>query len=154
MAKSGATRQHRVEATQITNNKRPIVKPEDLQDIKLRVPKGVWRVKMFKAYGANPTPLGFSEAGGAVRLRQRWRLPTRASDHVGRRVDVRNGLSWNAAKGAACRHPVRRGLAAILRATGCNRGPCHGPDFVYEFVRKKTRGRSRDKGQRPLIYRG
>ena len=46
---------------QITNNKRPIVKPEDLQGIKLRVQKGVWRVKMFKAYGANPTPLGFSE---------------------------------------------------------------------------------------------
>ena len=46
---------------QITNNKHPIVKPEDLQGIKLRVPKGVWRVKMFKAYGANPTPLGFGE---------------------------------------------------------------------------------------------
>ena len=46
---------------QITNNKRPIVKPDDLKGIKLRVPKGVWRVKMFQAYGANPTPLGFSE---------------------------------------------------------------------------------------------
>lgn len=46
---------------QITNNKHPIVKPADLQGIKLRVPKGEWRVKMFKAYGANPTPLGFSE---------------------------------------------------------------------------------------------
>ena len=46
---------------QITNNKHPIVKPADLEGIKLRVPKGVWRVKMFKAYGANPTPLGFSE---------------------------------------------------------------------------------------------
>ncbi|HVZ54182.1 MAG TPA: TRAP transporter substrate-binding protein [Pseudolabrys sp.] len=46
---------------QITNNKHPIVKPGDLAGIKLRVPKGVWRVKMFKAYGANPTPLGFSE---------------------------------------------------------------------------------------------
>ena len=46
---------------QITNNKHPIVKPSDLEGIKLRVPKGVWRVKMFKAYGANPTPLGFSE---------------------------------------------------------------------------------------------
>ena len=45
----------------ITNNKHPIVKPADLQGIKLRVPKGVWRVKMFQAYGANPTPLGFSE---------------------------------------------------------------------------------------------
>lgn len=46
---------------QITNNKHPIVKPEDLQGIKLRVPGGTWRVKMFKAYGANPTPLAFSE---------------------------------------------------------------------------------------------
>ena len=46
---------------QITNNKRPIVKPEDLQGIKLRVPGGTWRVKMFRAYGANPTPLAFSE---------------------------------------------------------------------------------------------
>jgi TRAP-type transport system periplasmic protein len=46
---------------QITNNKQPINKPEDLQGIKLRVPGGTWRVKMFKAYGANPTPLAFSE---------------------------------------------------------------------------------------------
>jgi len=46
---------------QITNNKRPIVKPADLDGIKLRTPKGTWRVKMFKAYGANPTPLAFSE---------------------------------------------------------------------------------------------
>lgn len=45
----------------ITNNTRPINKPEDLQDLKLRTPKSVWRVKMFKAYGANPTPLSFSE---------------------------------------------------------------------------------------------
>jgi tripartite ATP-independent transporter DctP family solute receptor len=45
----------------ITNNKRPINKPEDLQDLKLRTPKSIWRVKMFKAYGANPAPLSFSE---------------------------------------------------------------------------------------------
>jgi len=45
----------------ITNNKRPINIPEDLQDLKLRTPKSVWRVKMFKAYGANPAPLSFSE---------------------------------------------------------------------------------------------
>lgn len=45
----------------ITNNKRPIYKPEDLQGLKLRTPKSVWRVKMFKAYGANPSPLSFSE---------------------------------------------------------------------------------------------
>ncbi|HKA33205.1 MAG TPA: TRAP transporter substrate-binding protein, partial [Candidatus Binatia bacterium] len=41
----------------ITNNVRPIVKPDDLKGIKLRVPGGVWRVKMFKAYGANPSPM-------------------------------------------------------------------------------------------------
>jgi TRAP-type transport system periplasmic protein len=46
---------------QITNNKHPIVKPADLQGLKLRVPGGTWRVKMFKAYGANPSPLAFSE---------------------------------------------------------------------------------------------
>ena len=45
----------------ITNNKRPINIPADLQDLKLRTPKSVWRVKMFKAYGANPAPLSFSE---------------------------------------------------------------------------------------------
>jgi TRAP-type transport system periplasmic protein len=46
---------------QITNNVRPIVKPEDLKGVKLRTPRGVWRVKMFEAWGANPTPMAFSE---------------------------------------------------------------------------------------------
>jgi tripartite ATP-independent transporter DctP family solute receptor len=51
---------------QITNNKRPIVKPDDLQGIKLRVPEGKWRVKMFQAYGANPSPMKFSEVFTAL----------------------------------------------------------------------------------------
>jgi TRAP-type transport system periplasmic protein len=46
---------------QITNNKRPIKTPEDLKGIKLRTPKGEWRVKMFQAYGANPSPMSLSE---------------------------------------------------------------------------------------------
>jgi tripartite ATP-independent transporter DctP family solute receptor len=46
---------------QITNNVRPINAPEDLQGVKLRTPRGVWRVKMFEAYGANPTPMSFAE---------------------------------------------------------------------------------------------
>jgi tripartite ATP-independent transporter DctP family solute receptor len=50
----------------ITNNTRPINKPEDLQGIKLRTPKGTWRVKMFQAYGANPTPMAFSEVFTAL----------------------------------------------------------------------------------------
>jgi tripartite ATP-independent transporter DctP family solute receptor len=45
----------------ITNNKLPINVPADLQGLKLRTPKGAWRVKMFKAYGANPTPMALSE---------------------------------------------------------------------------------------------
>lgn len=50
----------------ITNNTRPIVKPEDLAGVKLRTPKGAWRVKMFKLYGANPTPMAFSEVFTAL----------------------------------------------------------------------------------------
>jgi len=50
----------------ITNNVRPIVKPEDLKGIKLRVPGGVWRVKMFQAYGANPSPMPFAEVYSAL----------------------------------------------------------------------------------------
>ena len=45
----------------ISNNKRPIKVPDDLKGIKLRVPEGKWRVKMFQAYGANPSPMKFSE---------------------------------------------------------------------------------------------
>src|SRR5690349_68202 len=50
----------------ITNNKRPIVTPADLQGMKLRVPEGKWRVKMFQAYGANPSPMKFSEVFTAL----------------------------------------------------------------------------------------
>jgi len=51
----------------ITNNKRPINVPGDLDGIKLRTPKGKWRVKMFKAYGANPSPMAFSEVFTALK---------------------------------------------------------------------------------------
>jgi tripartite ATP-independent transporter DctP family solute receptor len=50
----------------ITNNKHPIVTPADLKGIKLRVPEGKWRVKMFQAYGANPSPMKFSEVFTAL----------------------------------------------------------------------------------------
>jgi tripartite ATP-independent transporter DctP family solute receptor len=50
----------------ITNNVRPIVKPDDLKGIKLRVPGGVWRVKMFKAYGGNPSPMPLGEVYSAL----------------------------------------------------------------------------------------
>ncbi|MHB0843857.1 TRAP transporter substrate-binding protein [Stutzerimonas nitrititolerans] len=47
---------------QITNNARPIVVPGDLKGLKLRTPNGIWRVEMFKSYGANPAPMALSEA--------------------------------------------------------------------------------------------
>ena len=50
----------------ITNSKRPVNTPTDLQGIKLRVPEGKWRVKMFQAYGANPSPMKFSEVFTAL----------------------------------------------------------------------------------------
>lgn len=50
----------------ITNSRRPIRVPADLKDIKLRVPEGKWRVKMFQAYGANPSPMKFSEVFTAL----------------------------------------------------------------------------------------
>jgi tripartite ATP-independent transporter DctP family solute receptor len=50
----------------ITSNVRPVVRPEDLRGMKLRVPGGVWRVKMFQAYGANPSPMPFAEVYSAL----------------------------------------------------------------------------------------
>jgi TRAP-type transport system periplasmic protein len=50
----------------VTNSKRPINTPEDLKGLKLRVPEGKWRVKMFQAYGANPSPMKFSEVFTAL----------------------------------------------------------------------------------------
>jgi TRAP-type transport system periplasmic protein len=50
----------------ITNSKRAINTPADLQGIKLRVPEGKWRVKMFQAYGANPSPMKLSEVFTAL----------------------------------------------------------------------------------------
>lgn len=45
----------------ITNNSLPVNTPADLSGIKLRTPKSKWRVKMFERWGANPTPMAFSE---------------------------------------------------------------------------------------------
>ena len=50
----------------ITNSRKPINMPADLQGIKLRVPEGKWRVKMFQTYGASPSPMKFSEVFTAL----------------------------------------------------------------------------------------
>ena len=45
----------------VTNNIRPVETPSDLEGIKLRTPRGVWRVKLFQAFGSNPSPMPLSE---------------------------------------------------------------------------------------------
>lgn len=46
---------------QITNNTRPINTPADLAGLKIRTPSSEWRLAMFSEWGANPTPMAFSE---------------------------------------------------------------------------------------------
>ncbi len=46
---------------QMTNNVRPISTPTDLKGVRMRTPKGVWRIKMFESYGATAVPVSFGE---------------------------------------------------------------------------------------------
>lgn len=50
----------------ITNSRRPITRPEDLQGLKLRVPESKVYVETFKALGANPTPMAFNQLYSAL----------------------------------------------------------------------------------------
>ncbi|MDR1920842.1 MAG: DctP family TRAP transporter solute-binding subunit [Candidatus Adiutrix sp.] len=45
----------------ITNNRKPITRPEDLKGLKLRTMENPLHVATFKLLGANPTPVAFSE---------------------------------------------------------------------------------------------
>lgn len=51
---------------QITNAKRPIVVPADLEGLKIRTPTSRQRVEMFNTLGANATPLSFGEVYSAL----------------------------------------------------------------------------------------
>jgi tripartite ATP-independent transporter DctP family solute receptor len=51
----------------ITNNVRPVVRPEDLRGIKIRTPKDPERVKVFEAFGANPTSMSYGEVFSALK---------------------------------------------------------------------------------------
>ncbi len=53
----------------LTNNKRPIAKMEDLADVKLRVMQNNVFLDSFKALGANAVPLPFSELFTALETR-------------------------------------------------------------------------------------
>ena len=45
----------------ITNNGSPVYGPEDLEGMRIRTPGSQWRLAMFEEYGANPSPMEFSE---------------------------------------------------------------------------------------------
>lgn len=51
---------------QITNNVRPITTPEDLKGVKIRTPGSALRIAIFNHYGANASPLPFSELYSAL----------------------------------------------------------------------------------------
>ncbi|MCW1927373.1 TRAP transporter substrate-binding protein [Bhargavaea beijingensis] len=50
----------------ITNNKKPIVKPEDMEGLKIRVAESSLRIDAFEQVGALPTAMAFSEVYGAL----------------------------------------------------------------------------------------
>lgn len=50
----------------MTNSKRPIAKPEDLQGLKVRVIASPIYLDMFNTLGANPVPMTFGEVYGAL----------------------------------------------------------------------------------------
>jgi tripartite ATP-independent transporter DctP family solute receptor len=45
----------------MTDSKRPITEPADLNGLKMRVMESPTYIEMFKLFGANPTPMSFSE---------------------------------------------------------------------------------------------
>jgi TRAP-type transport system periplasmic protein len=51
----------------ITNNVRPVTRPEDLRGIRLRTPQDPGRMKMFAAFGASPTSMSFGELFSALK---------------------------------------------------------------------------------------
>lgn len=53
----------------VTNSKRPITKPEDLDGLKLRVIPNPVFLDTFKAFKANPVPMSFSELYTALETR-------------------------------------------------------------------------------------
>ncbi|WP_174734381.1 TRAP transporter substrate-binding protein [Mesobacillus harenae] len=52
----------------VTNSKKEIKTPEDLDGLKIRVPEGEVFIKSFKTLGASPTPISFGELYSALQL--------------------------------------------------------------------------------------
>lgn len=53
----------------VTNSKRPVARPEDLEGLKIRVIPNPVFLETFKAFKANPVPMPFAELYGALESR-------------------------------------------------------------------------------------
>ena len=53
----------------ITTSTKPIQTPDDLKNLKIRVPVGALWTSMFKAFGAAPASVNFSEIYPALQSR-------------------------------------------------------------------------------------
>jgi TRAP-type transport system periplasmic protein len=53
----------------ITTSTKPIQTPDDLKNLKIRVPVGALWTSMFKAFGAAPASINFSEIYPALQSR-------------------------------------------------------------------------------------
>lgn len=53
---------------QTTNSQRPITQPSDFEGLTIRVPNNDLWVETFEAFGANPTPMDFTEVYSALQL--------------------------------------------------------------------------------------
>ncbi len=51
---------------QVTNNKKPIVTPEDMEGMKIRIPSMKMYIDLFKELGADPTVMNFAEVFTAL----------------------------------------------------------------------------------------
>jgi tripartite ATP-independent transporter DctP family solute receptor len=54
---------------QITTSTKPIVQPQDLQGLKIRVPVGPLWISLFKSLGGSPTSINFSEVYSALQTK-------------------------------------------------------------------------------------
>jgi TRAP-type C4-dicarboxylate transport system substrate-binding protein len=50
----------------LINNQRPVEGPGSLKGLKLRVPRGEWRIRMFRTFGVEPIPVEFKDVRAGI----------------------------------------------------------------------------------------
>ena len=70
---------------QITTKSKPIVKPEDLAGLKIRVPVSTLWTSMFSALGASPSSINLSEVYSALQTNPHFSQVLRCDSHLGQK---------------------------------------------------------------------